>query len=278
MHSASVPVSREDAAGNYIYYGVREFAMAAMLNGLSLHGGFVPYGGTFLTFSDYARNALRMAALMKIQSILVFTHDSIGLGEDGPTHQPVEHVESLRIMPNMEVWRPCDGVETAVAWQAAIERRNGPTSLVLSRQALPRFSRTAEQQADIRRGAYALYGDVDPQAILIATGSEVALVMAAARELQADGVRVRVVSMPCVSLFAEQEADYHDSVLPPEVRCRVAVEAGVGAGWYAIVGSEGSVISMDTYGASAPAEQLFEKYGFTTERVVATVKELLDAQ
>jgi len=278
MHSQSVAITRDDAAGNYIYYGVREFGMAAMLNGLSLHGGFIPYGGTFLTFSDYARNALRMAALMKIQSILVFTHDSIGLGEDGPTHQPVEHVESLRIMPNMEVWRPCDGVETAVAWQAAIERRNGPTSLVLSRQALPRFSRTAEQQADIRRGAYVLYGDVNPQAILIATGSEVALVMAAARELQADGVRVRVVSMPCVSLFADQEADYHDSVLPPEVRCRVAVEAGVGAGWYAIVGSEGSVISMDTYGASAPAEQLFEKYGFTTERVVATVKELLDAQ
>lgn len=278
MHSGSVAVSRENAAGNYIYYGVREFAMAAMLNGISLHGGFVPYGGTFLTFSDYARNALRMAALMKIQSILVFTHDSIGLGEDGPTHQPVEHVESLRIMPNMEVWRPCDGVETAIAWQAAIERRNGPTSLVLSRQALPRFSRTAEQQADIRRGAYVLYGDADPQAILIATGSEVALVMAAARELQADGLRVRVVSMPCVSLFADQEADYHDSVLPPDVRCRVAVEAGIGAGWYAIVGSEGSVISMDSYGASAPAEQLFEKYGFTTERVVATVKELLDAQ
>ena len=277
MHSGSVPVTRAAAAGNYIYYGVREFAMAAMMNGLSLHGGFIPYGGTFLTFSDYARNALRMAALMRIRSILVFTHDSIGLGEDGPTHQPVEHVESLRIMPNMEVWRPCDGVETAVAWRAAIERCNGPTSLILSRQALPRFVRTPEQQDNIRRGAYVLYGDADPQAILIATGSEVALVMEAARELQADGVRVRVVSMPCVSLFADQEAEYHDAVLPPDVRCRVAVEAGVGAGWYSIVGSEGSVISIDSYGASAPAEQLFEKYGFTTERVVATVRELLAA-
>jgi len=276
-HSGSVPVTRAEAAGNYIYYGVREFAMAAMMNGLSLHGGFIPYGGTFLTFSDYARNALRMAALMKIRSILVFTHDSIGLGEDGPTHQPVEHVESLRIMPNMEVWRPCDGVETAVAWRAAIERSNGPTSLILSRQALPRFARTTEQQDNIRRGAYVLYGDADPQAILIATGSEVELVMEAARELQTDGVRVRVVSMPCVSLFADQEAEYHDTVLPPDVRCRVAVEAGVGAGWYSIVGSEGSVISMDSYGASAPAEKLFEKYGFTTERVVATVRELLAA-
>jgi transketolase len=275
MHDGSVPVTRDDASGNYIYYGVREFAMAAMMNGLSLHGGFIPYGGTFLTFSDYARNALRMAALMKIRSILVFTHDSIGLGEDGPTHQPVEHVESLRIMPNMEVWRPCDGVETALAWQAAIERRDGPTSLILSRQSLPRQARSAEQTANIRRGAYVLYGDENPQAIIMATGSEVALAMDAARELQNDGIRIRVVSMPCLSLFANQEADYHDAVLPPEVTCRVSVEAGVGAGWYSLVGSQGSVISMDSYGESAPASQLFEKYGFTAERITSTIRELL---
>jgi transketolase len=274
-HDASVAVTGADASGNYINYGVREFAMAAIMNGLTLHGGFIPYGGTFLTFSDYARNALRMAALMRIQSILVFTHDSIGLGEDGPTHQPVEHVESLRIMPNMEVWRPCDGVETALAWQAAIERRDGPTSLILSRQSLPRQVRDAGQEANIRRGGYVLYGDENPQAIIIATGSEVALAMDAARELQGDGMRVRVVSMPCVSLFAEQEADYHDAVLPPEVTCRVAVEAGVGNGWYSIVGGEGSVISMDSFGESAPAPQLFEKYGFTPERITSTIKELL---
>jgi transketolase len=277
MHDASVPVTKTDAAGNYIYYGVREFAMAAMMNGMSLHGGFIPYGGTFLTFSDYARNALRMAALMKIRSILVFTHDSIGLGEDGPTHQPVEHVESLRIMPNMTVWRPCDGAETAIAWRDAIERRDGPSSLILSRQSLPRHPRTDTQLADIRRGGYVLYGDDDPQVILIATGSEVALAVDSARELQADNIRVRVVSMPCTSIFADQEADYHDAVLPPAVRCRVAIEAGVGNGWYSIVGGEGSVISMDRYGESAPAPELFDKFGFTIERVTATVRELLAA-
>jgi transketolase len=276
-HDGSVVISATNPAGNYINYGVREFAMAAIMNGLSLHGAFIPYGGTFLTFSDYARNALRMAALMRIQAIYVFTHDSIGLGEDGPTHQPIEHVESLRIMPNMEVWRPCDGVETAVSWQTAIERRDGPTSLILSRQGLPRQVRDAEQNANIRRGGYVLYGDSDPQAIIIATGSEVALAMDAARELQADGIRVSVVSMPCRSVFADQEADYHDQVLPPDVGCRVAVEAGIGAGWYTLVGSEGSVISIDHYGESAPAGQLFEKYGFTTERVSSTVRELLAA-
>ncbi len=277
LHDGSVPVSPEDASGNYIYYGVREFAMAAIMNGLSLHGGFIPYGGTFLTFSDYARNALRMAALMKIRSILVFTHDSIGLGEDGPTHQPIEHIESLRIMPNMTVWRPCDGVETATAWQAAIEHLDGPTSLILSRQSVPRQTRDAEQIAAIRRGGYVLYGDVDPQAILIATGSEVGLVMDAARELQLEGIRVRVVSMPCVELFAGQEDDYRDAVLPPSVSCRVAVEAGVGNGWYPYVGSEGSIISMDRFGESAPAPQLFEKFGFTVERVSSTVRKLLAA-
>jgi transketolase len=257
---------------------VREFAMAAIMNGMSLHGGFIPYGGTFLTFSDYSRNALRMAALMRIRVIHVFTHDSIGLGEDGPTHQPVEHVESLRIMPNMSVWRPCDGVETAVAWQAAIERSDGPTSLILSRQSLPRQQRTPEQLAAIARGAYVLYGDEDPQAILIATGSEVALAVETAKSLQAEGTRVRVVSMPNVGLFADQDADYHDAVLPPQVKCRVAVEAGVGAGWHSIVGAEGSVISIDRYGESAPADQLFEKFGFTVDNIGSTVRELLAAE
>jgi transketolase len=277
MHDASVPVTPGNAAGNYIYYGVREFAMAAVMNGLALHGGFIPYGGTFLTFSDYSRNALRMAALMKIRVIHVFTHDSIGLGEDGPTHQPVEQVESLRLIPNMEVWRPCDGVETAVAWECAIERRDGPTSLILSRQSLPRQQRSVQQVDDIRRGAYVLYGDNNPQAIIIATGSEIGIAVDAARELQSEGIRVRVVSMPSVSRFADQEADYHDAVLPPKVTCRVAVEAGVGAGWYALVGGQGSVISMDCYGESAPAGQLFEKYGFTAERIGSTVRELLAA-
>ncbi|MBT8423309.1 MAG: transketolase [Gammaproteobacteria bacterium] len=277
LHDGSVPVTRESAAGNYIYYGVREFAMAAMMNGISLHGGFIPYGGTFLTFSDYARNALRMAALMKIQNILVFTHDSIGLGEDGPTHQPVEHIESLRIMPNMEVWRPCDGVETAVAWKCAIERRDGPTSLVLSRQGLARQQRDLVQIQDVSRGGYVLVAADDPQALLIATGSEVDLAVRAAAELAQQGIRVQVVSMPNVSRFGAQSADYHDAVLPPQVKCRVAIEAGIENGWLPIVGAEGSVISIDHYGESAPAGQLFEKYGFTTERVVSTVQELLDA-
>ncbi|MBS93161.1 MAG: transketolase [Chromatiales bacterium] len=277
MHDASIPVTTDDAAGNYIYYGVREFAMAAMMNGMSLHGGFIPYGGTFLTFSDYARNALRMAALMEIRSILVFTHDSIGLGEDGPTHQPVEHVESLRIMPNMMVWRPCDGTETAVAWRHAIERSTGPTSLVLSRQTLPRQNRNEDQVDAINRGGYILYGDADPQAILLATGSEVALAMDAAKELQGQNLRVRVVSVPCVSLFAGQDAGYRDDVLPLSVKTRVAIEAGIGSGWEKYAGPDGAIIAMDSYGASAPAPELFDKYGFTIARVTATVKELLAA-
>jgi len=277
-HDGSVPVTKDSAAGNYIYFGVREFAMAAIMNGMRLHSGFIPYGGTFLTFSDYARNGLRMAALMEIQGIFVFTHDSIGLGEDGPTHQPVEHVESLRIMPNMSVWRPCDGVETAVAWRHAIERNNGPTSLILSRQGLPRQDRSPDQIEAVTRGGYVLYGDADPQAILIATGSEVALAVDSAKQLQAEGLKVRVVSIPNRGLFAEQEADYYDSVLPPSVTCRVAIEAGIGNGWEAMTGSQGSVISMDRYGESAPAGQLFEKFGFTTERVTSTVREILAAE
>lgn len=276
-HDTSSAITPSSAAGNYLYYGVREFAMAGIMNGFALHGGFIPYGGTFLTFSDYARNALRMAALMKIQSILVFTHDSIGLGEDGPTHQPVEHVESLRIMPNMEVWRPCDGAETAVAWKAAIERRNGPTSLILSRQSTPRQERSAEQLRAIEQGGYILSADDEPQVLLIATGSEVGLATAAATELRSAGIRVQVVSMPCRSRFAAASAEYHDAVLPPAVTCRVAIEAGVENGWLPVVGAQGSVISIDQFGESAPAGQLFEKYGFTVERVVATAQELLEA-
>jgi transketolase len=275
MHDGSVPITRESAGGNYIYFGVREFAMAAIQNGMALHGGFIPYGGTFLTFSDYARNALRMAALMKIRSILVFTHDSIGLGEDGPTHQPVEHTESLRLMPNMAVWRPCDAVETAVAWQCAIENTSGPSSLVLSRQGLPRQPRDADQLDAIYRGGYILKDVTDPQVILIATGSEVGLAADAADALANQGVRVRVVSMPCRDLFAEQDAAYQESVLPAAIGCRVAIEAGIMDGWHRYVGFAGAVIGMSGFGESAPANLLFEKYGFNVENVTTVVSDLL---
>jgi transketolase len=279
MHDESVPVALGSADGNYIYYGVREFAMAAIMNGITLHGGFIPYGGTFLTFSDYARNALRMAALMKVRSILVFTHDSIGLGEDGPTHQPVEHVESLRLMPNMTVWRPCDAVETAVAWRDAIERDTGPTSLILSRQGLPRQPRDAEQREAISCGGYILKDapNAAPDVVLIATGSEVGLAVSAADELAADGIAVRVVSMPCRELFVAQDAKYRDAVLPPAVTARVAIEAGVMNGWREFVGTDGAVVGMSGYGESAPAPQLFEKYGFTVAHVTKVVRQLLTA-
>jgi transketolase len=276
-HKASKAVVREDVAGNYLHYGVREFGMTAIMNGVALHGGFVPYGGTFLVFSDYARNAVRMAALMKLGVILVYTHDSIGLGEDGPTHQPVEHVASLRIIPNLRVWRPCDTVETAVAWADALERRDGPSGLVLSRQALPAMTRTAAQTADIARGGYALSDCTGtPECVLIATGSEVALVMDAAKDLAGKGRRVRVVSMPCTSLFDMQPQQYRDSVLPPDVP-RVAVEAGVRDGWWRYVSCDGAVIGLDSFGASAPAKKLFEHFGFTRDNVVKTVEGLLES-
>ena len=274
-HAGSKWISGDDAEGNYISFGVREFGMAAICNGLVLHGGFIPYGGTFLTFSDYARNALRMAALMEIQNILVFTHDSIGLGEDGPTHQPIEHVASLRLMPNMAVWRPCDTLETAVAWQDSIERRNGPSSLILTRQGLPEQSRTEQQVADIRKGGYVLRDADNAQAVIIATGSEVQLALAAAESLEAEGVGIRVVSMPCVEAFEAQDAAYRESVLPAALDKRVAVEAGVTEGWYRWVGLNGRVIGIDRYGESAPAGQLFEKFGFTADNVKSVVKELL---
>jgi transketolase len=245
------------------------------MTGVALHGGFVPYGGTFLVFSDYARNAARMAALMKQRVILVYTHDSIGLGEDGPTHQPVEHVASLRIIPNMQLWRPCDTVETAVAWASAIARTDGPTSLVLTRQALPPMPRSAAQTADIGRGGYVL-ADCDgrPDCVLIATGSEVALAMEAAKGLAEKGRKLRVVSMPCTSLFDVQPQQYRDSVLPPDVP-RVAVEAGVRDAWWRYVSCGGAVIGMDSFGASAPAKQLFEHFGFTRDNVIRVVEGLL---
>jgi len=259
--------------GNYIHYGVREFGMAAIMNGIALHGGFIPYGATFLIFSEYARNALRMAALMKIRAIFVFTHDSIGLGEDGPTHQPVEQTATLRLIPNMSIWRPCDAVESAVSWQAAIERQDGPSCLLFSRQGLPHQSRTAEQIAAIRRGGYVLADcQGEPEAIVIATGSEVALAMAAAKQLTSAGRRVRVVSMPCTDLFDSQDEDWRRRVLPPKITARVAVEAGVTAGWYKYVGLNGKVVGLDRFGESAPAQVLFEYFGFTVAKVVEAVE------
>ena len=266
-------ITRQDFGGNYIFYGVREFGMSAAINGLALHGGFIPYGGTFLTFSDYARNALRMAALMGVGSIYIYTHDSIGLGEDGPTHQAVEHLTSLRIMPKMELWRPCDDTETAIAWTRAVERRDGPTSLALSRQNLPHFARSPAQLAAVRRGGYVLLDTQGaPDAILIATGSEVALAAAAAKQLGEKGVKVRVVSMPCTSVFEAQDEAYRESVLPAKVRARVAVEAGVTALWHNYVGPSGRVVGLDRYGESAPAKDLFKYFGFTVENVVQQVE------
>ena len=276
-HTGSVPISGDDAAGNYVWFGVREFGMTAICNGLRLHGGWLPYSGTFLTFSDYSRNALRMAALMKIQNVLVYTHDSIGLGEDGPTHQPVEHTASLRLMPNMSVWRPCDTVETAVAWRYAIERQDGPTSLVLTRQNVPHQARSKEQLADVARGGYVLMDtDGEPDIILIATGSEVALAMSAAEALAADGIKARVVSMPSTDAFDKQDPDYRASVIPSAVTARVAIEAGVTASWWRYVGTAGQVIGLDRFGESAPAEELFEHFGFSTSNVVAVAKDVLN--
>ncbi len=276
LHGGSKVVTDEDAGGNYIYFGVREFGMTAIGNGMRLHGGIIPYSGTFLVFSDYARNALRLAALMRIQNILVYTHDSIGLGEDGPTHQPVEHLASLRIMPNMRVWRPCDAVETIVSWRDAIERSDGPTSLVLSRQGLPHQSRDEQQVAAIGRGGYVLRQEDDAlDLILIATGSEVALAMAAADRLAADGIGVRVVSMPCASVFDAQDEHYRESVLPSSVEKRIAIEAGVPDSWYRYVGPAGRVIGMTTFGESAPAGELFEHFGFSTDNVVNVARSVM---
>ncbi|AKC68373.1 transketolase [Pandoraea oxalativorans] len=260
--------------GNHINYGVREFGMSAIMNGIALHGGYIPFGGTFLTFSDYSRNALRMAALMKLRSIFVFTHDSIGLGEDGPTHQSIEHVSSLRLIPQMDLWRPCDTTETAAAWVAAVERHDGPSSLVLSRQNLPFVSRSDAQIADIRRGGYVLRDVANPQIVLIATGSEMDLALKGAEALAAEGIAARVVSMPSTNVFDRQDKAYRESVLPRGVP-RVAVEAGVTAFWHKYVGLEGGVVGIDTFGESAPAGVLFKHFGFTVDHVVATAKSVL---
>jgi transketolase len=274
--SGASPITADDARGNYIYFGVREFGMSAMTNGLALHGGFLPYCATFLVFSDYARNAIRLSALMKIRAVFVYTHDSIGLGEDGPTHQPIEHAEALRVIPNLSVWRPCDSVETAIAWQAAIERRDGPTTLLLSRQGLAFQARSSHQLADVRRGGYVLHDGAGPlDAIIIATGSEVSLAMAAVKNLEEMGHSVRVVSLPSTDIFDRQEAAYRDKVLPPMVTVRVAVEAGVSHGWFRYVGTHGQVIGLDTYGESAPAKTVFEHFGFTVDNVVGVVSSLI---
>ncbi|HEY3859995.1 MAG TPA: transketolase [Gammaproteobacteria bacterium] len=270
-------LGKEDFAGNYIFYGVREFGMSAIMNGLVLHGGFIPYGGTFLTFSDYARNALRLSSLMGVGVIYIYTHDSIGLGEDGPTHQSVEQVASLRLMPKMEMWRPADDTETAVAWVHAIERRDGPVSMALSRQNLPHFARSKEQLTAIRRGGYILVDCAGtPDTLLIATGSEVSLAAKAAKQLAEKGIKARVISMPCTNVFDAQDQAYRDSVLPPQVKARVAVEAGVTAGWWRYVGPEGRVVGLDRYGESAPAKDVFEYFGFTPENVVKQVEAALN--
>ncbi|HGE6735361.1 TPA: transketolase [Serratia marcescens] len=265
-----------DPAGNYIHYGVREFGMTAITNGIALHGGFLPYSATFLMFVEYARNAVRMAALMKLRNVFVYTHDSIGLGEDGPTHQPVEQLASLRVTPNMSTWRPCDQVESAVAWQYGIERNDGPTTLVFSRQNQTQQPRTAEQLANVYRGGYVLKDCAGtPDVILIATGSEVGITVEAADKLTAAGRKVRVVSMPSTDAFDKQDAAYRESVLPAAVTARVAVEAGIADYWYKYVGLNGAIVGMTTFGESAPAEQLFAEFGFTVDNVVAKAQALL---
>ena len=265
---------RDNQAGNHINYGVREFGMSAVMNGIALHGGFIPFGATFLTFSDYSRNALRMAALMKIRALFVFTHDSIGLGEDGPTHQSVEHISSLRLIPGLDNWRPCDTVESAVAWAQAVQRGDGPSTLIFSRQNLAYQERTKAQVADIARGAYVLRDAPGARAVLIATGSEVELAVKAADQLAGEGVPVRVVSMPSTDVFDRQDAAYKSSVLPAGIP-RVAVEAGVTAFWHKYVGLEGAVVGIDTFGESAPAGVLFKHFGFTSDKVVNAVKSVI---
>ncbi|EHR7681086.1 transketolase [Vibrio cholerae] len=276
MWSGSKSLTAEDASGNYIHYGVREFGMTAIINGIALHGGFVPYGATFLMFMEYARNAMRMAALMKVQNIQVYTHDSIGLGEDGPTHQPVEQIASLRMTPNMSTWRPCDQVESAVAWKLAIERKDAPSALIFSRQNLAQQPRSAEQVANIAKGGYILKDCAgQPELILIATGSEVELAVAAYEQLSAEGKTVRVVSMPSTDAFDKQDAAYREAVLPAAVTKRIAIEAGIADFWYKYVGFGGRIIGMTSFGESAPAGELFKLFGFTTENVVKQAKELL---
>jgi transketolase len=272
-------ITREDMSGNYLHYGVREFGMTAAMNGIALHGGFIPYGGTFLTFSDYARNAIRMAALMHQRVILVYTHDSIGLGEDGPTHQPIEQVNSLRLIPNFTLWRPADAVETAIAWQAAIEHDSGPTALVLTRQNLPQLPRSGAGIEAIRRGGYVLLDcQGAPECLVLATGSEVQLGLEAVKRAQAAGRRVRLISLPCWEVFDRQEASYRDSVLPSAVKARVSVEAGTTGLWWRYVGEAGRVIGIDRFGASGKGADVFKHFGFTADHVYQAIEESLSGK
>ncbi|MBS0847155.1 transketolase [Citrobacter sp. JGM124] len=276
LWSGSKPIN-DDAAGNYIHYGVREFGMTAIANGIALHGGFLPYTSTFLMFVEYACNAVRMAALMKQRQVMVYTHDSIGLGEDGPTHQPVEQLASLRLTPNVSTWRPCDQVESVIAWKSAVERQDGPTALILSRQNLAQQARTEEQLANVARGGYVLKDcDGQPELIFIATGSEVALAVSAREQLSRDGVKVRVVSMPSTDVYDKQDPAYRESVLPKAVSARVAIEASIADYWFKYVGLNGAIVGMTRFGESAPAEQLFEMFGFTVDNIVAKAKALLE--
>ena len=269
-------LSRTDRDATYVFYGVREFAMAAINNGIAVHGGLIPYGGTFLTFSDYARNGVRMAALMKLRNIFVYTHDSIGLGEDGPTHQAVEHAASLRLIPSMSLWRPCDAVESAVAWKAARERADGPTALLFTRQSVAHQPRSAEQLDNVARGGYILLdGGEDPDAVVIATGSEISLAVEAAATLKERGVNVRVVSMPSTDVFDGQDCAYKESVLPAAIKARVAVEAGVTDVWYKYIGLEGRAVGIDSFGESAPAPAVFEHFGFTAAKVVDAIEQAI---
>jgi transketolase len=276
LRKDSVILSPAAPAGNYIHYGVREFGMSAVMNGVTAHGGFIPYGGTFLTFSDYARNAVRMACLMRLRVVFVYTHDSIGLGEDGPTHQPIEHIASLRIIPHMDLWRPCDAVETAAAWGVAANNRDGPTLLVLTRQACAHQGRDPKQVADIARGGYVLIDSAgSPEAIVIATGSEVGIAAEAVRTMNGRGRKIRLVSMPSTNRFDAQDDAYKESVLPAAVTRRVAVEAGVRAAWWHYVGLKGQVVGIDHFGASAPASVLFQQYGFTPQKVIEAIDKVL---
>jgi transketolase len=276
LRKDSVVLTADSPGGNYVHFGVREFGMSAMLNGIDCHGGFISYGGTFLTFSDYARNAVRMAALMRLRVIFVYTHDSIGLGEDGPTHQPIEHLASLRLIPHMDVWRPCDGVESAAAWGVAIENRDGPTCLVFTRQPVVHQARDAAQVAAIRRGGYVLLDSAGPpEVIVIATGSEVGIAAEAVRTAAAKGKKVRLVSMPSTNTFDAQDDAYKQSVLPSSCTRRVAVEAGVTGFWWHYVGLRGAIVGIDHFGASSPAKDLFKAYGFTPERVVEAIDKVL---
>jgi len=275
LRKDSVVLMPETPGGNYLHFGVREFGTSAILNGITAHGGFIPYAGTFLTFSDYARNAVRMAALMRLRVVFVYTHDSIGLGEDGPTHQPIEHVASLRLIPHMQLWRPCDAVETAAAWGAAIEHRDGPTCLILTRQSLAHEARSPKEIAGIKRGGYVLIdSEGPPEVIVIATGSEVGIAAEAVRTAAAKGKKIRLVSMPSTTTFERQDNAYRESVLPPSVTRRIAVEAGATAAWWRYVGLGGEVIGIDHFGASAPGKDLFKAYGFTAERVAAAIEKV----